>query len=137
MTAERKSVYAAIAVAVLAVVVAGVGMYAYLSRRTGLDAPPAAVAVPSSAPGTPAGAASRTTAPSLEASAERLAQRLKEKGGSGEDWGLLARSYVQMGRNPDAVGAYAKALEKMPGNAEFLAEQAAARKAAGEAPALR
>jgi len=137
MTAERKYVHAAIAVSIVAVVVTAAGMYAYLSRRAALDASPAAVAVPSSAPGVPTGAASGPSAPTLEASAERLARRLKEKDGSGEDWALLARSYVQMGRNPEAVEAFARALEKMPGNADFLAEQSAARKAPGEAAAPR
>jgi len=137
MTGERNGVRAAIAVALVAVVVTGAGMYAYLSRRAASDVSPAAVAAPSSAPGAPAATASRTAAPTLEASAERLAQRLKEKDGSGDDWALLARSYVQMGRNPEAVAAFAKALEKMPGNAEFLAEQSAARQAPGEAPAPR
>jgi len=137
MTAERKGVHAAIAVAMVAVGLAGGGMYFYLSQRAAMDGPPGAAVVPSSAPGVPTGAASRATAPTLEASAERLAQRLREKDGSGDDWALLARSYVQMGRNPEAVEAFAKALEKMPGNAGFLAEQSAARKAPGEAPAPR
>lgn len=137
MMAEHNGVRAAIAIAVVAVAITGAGMYAYLSHRIAPEPLSTAVAVPSSGPGAPAGAASRTTAPTLEASAERLAQRLKEKDGSADDWALLARSYVQMGRNPEAVDAYTKALEKMPGNAKFLAEQAAARKAAGEVPAPR
>jgi cytochrome c-type biogenesis protein CcmH len=137
MTAERKRVHVAIAVAVVAVGVTGAGLYAYLSRRVALDLSPTAVVMPSSAPGAPAGAVSRTAAPTMEASAERLAQRLKQKDGSGDDWALLARSYVQMGRNPDAVDAFGKALEKMPGNAGLLAEQSAARKGTAEAPAPR
>lgn len=137
MTAEGKGVHVAIAVAIVAVALTGGGMYAYLSQRAATSAPAAATAAPSPSTGAPSTAASRTTAPTLEASAERLAQRLKEKDGNGDDWALLARSYVQMGRNPEAVAAFARALEKMPGNADLLAEQAAARKVPGEAPAPR
>jgi len=137
MTAERKGVNVAIAVAAVAVGLTGGGMYFYLSQRTAVNAPAATTALPAPSPGAPSGAAARTTAPTLEASAERLAQRLKDKDGSGDDWALLARSYVQLGRSPEAVAAFAKALEKMPGNADLLAEQAAARKVPGEAPAPR
>jgi len=138
MTVERKRVHVAIVVAIVSVGIAAAGLYAYLSRRAVSESSPGAgvVAVPSSAPGAPSGAGSRP-APTIEASAERLAQRLKEKDGSGEDWALLARSHVQMQRYPEAVEAFARALEKMPGNAAFLAEQSAARKAASESPATR
>ena len=139
MTAEGKHVRAAIAVAVVAVGVTAAGMYAYLSRLTASEPSPGAVAVavPSSAPGAPTGAASRPAAAAIEVSAERLAQRLKNKDGSGEDWALLARSYVQMRRYPEAVEAFARAIEKMPGNAAFLAEQSAAREAATDGAAPR
>jgi len=136
MTAERRPVHVAIAVAIVAVVATATGLYAYLSRRA-VDASPTAVAVPSSVAGAPGGAASRAAAPTIEASAERLAQRLRDKDGSGEDWALLARSHVQMRRYPEAVEAFAKALEKMPGNAAFVEEQSAARKAASEGAAPR
>jgi cytochrome c-type biogenesis protein CcmH len=139
MTAERKRVQAAIAVAIVAVGVTAAGMYAYLSRRAASEPSlgAMAVAVPSTAPGAPTGAASRPPAAAIEVSAERLAQRLKEKDGSGEDWALLARSYVQMRRYPEAVEAFARAIEKMPGNAPFVAEQSAARQAAADGAATR
>ena len=57
---------------------------------------------------------------------------MKTKDGSGDEWALLARSYVQMRRYPEAVDAYAKALQKMPGDQALLNEQAAARKGAGD-----
>jgi len=138
MMPDRKRVYAAIAIAAVAVVVTAVGLYAQLSRRAahGPSSGDAAVAVSPPGPGAPAVAASRAAAPTIEVSAERLERRLKEKGGSADDWALLARSYVQIGRNAEAVDAFARALEKMPGNAAFVAEQSAARKAAtnGAAP---
>jgi cytochrome c-type biogenesis protein CcmH len=120
------------------VAVTAAGLYVQLSRRaaSGPASSEQAVAAPSSTPGTP-GAATRPAAPAIEVSAERLAQRLKEKGGSADDWALLARSYVQMGRYRDAVDAFAQALEKMPGNAAFIEEQSAARKSAAEGPVAR
>jgi hypothetical protein len=50
-------------------------------------------------------AASSRPAPSLDAAAAGLAQRLKEKGGTREEWLLLARSYEFMGRTAEAKQA--------------------------------
>ena len=69
--------------------------------------------------------------PSIEVAADRLAQRLKANDGTADDWALLARSYVQMRRYQEAVDAFGRALQKMPGNQAFIDEQAAAKKAAG------
>ena len=132
-----KRVHVAIVVAIVAVALTAAGMYATLLHRTAMQASSIEQeAVSGSATASaPAGVTSRTAAPSIEASAEKLAQRLREKDGSGDDWALLARSYVQMRRYPEAVEAFSRALEKMPGNAAFLAEQSAARAAAsGGAP---
>jgi len=139
MTPDRKRVYGAIAVAIVAVAVTAGGLYVQLSRRAapGPAAGDAPAVMPSPGTGAPTGPASRAAAPAIEVSAERLAQRLKEKDGSAEDWALLARSYVQMRRFPEAVDAFARALDKMPGNAAFLAEQSAARKMATEGTAPR
>ena len=131
MSPDRKRIYLPIAVAVVAVAVAASALYVQLSRRS-TSVPPgeAAVAASSAAAGLPTAPSTRPAAPTIEVSAERLAQRLKEKDGTADDWALLARSYVQIQRYPEAVDAFAKALEKMPGNAAYLAEQATARKAA-------
>jgi len=139
MSTDRKRVYAAIAVAVVAVCITAAGLYVQLSRRAAPALSSGDAAVSMSSPGSvaPAAAASRSAAPPIEASAERLEQRLKEKGGAADDWALLARSYVQMGRYPDAVEAFGRALEQMPGNAAFLAEQSVARKAGAGSTAAR
>jgi cytochrome c-type biogenesis protein CcmH/NrfG len=139
MMSDRRRIYAAITVAAIAIAVTATGLYVQISRRvaSGTSSGEAAVAVPSPAPGAPTSPSARPPAPAIEVSAERLAQRLKEKGGTGEDWALLARSYVQMQRYPDAVDAFAQALEMMPGNAAFLAEQSAARKAVAEGTVTR
>ncbi|MBS0419512.1 MAG: hypothetical protein JSR66_17510 [Proteobacteria bacterium] len=44
-------------------------------------------------------------APSLDAATAGLAQRLKEKGGTRDEWLLLARSYEFMGRTAEAKQA--------------------------------
>jgi hypothetical protein len=50
-----------------------------------------------------------TTAPSMEESAARLADRLAREGGTGADWELLARSYEFLGRDADATAARERA----------------------------
>jgi len=122
--------YRVVAVAAGAVLVSGLTLYLKLSSR---PAPETMSAGTPMAAATPQNAEATTTAPSIDVAAERLAQRLREKDGTGEDWALLARSYVHLKRYPEAVDAFAKALEKMPGNQAFIDAQAAARKAAAEA----
>ena len=41
---------------------------------------------------------------------ERLAQRLKDQPQDAEGWAMLARSYSVLGRHPEALQAYEKAL---------------------------
>ncbi len=121
--------YAVVAVAASAVLVSGLGMYLKLSSRTVPQ--PVAGAVPMTAAPT-VSPDPTSAAPSIDVAAERLAQRLKEKDGTGDDWALLARSYVYLKRYPEAVDAFGKALQKAPGNQAFIEGQAAARRAAGE-----
>lgn len=106
-------------------------LYRYLDDRTGTgadkSAPPASMA--SGAVST-MGAASKAALPTIDVAAERMAKRLQASGGTGDEWALLARTYVELKRYPEAVSAYARALEKMPGNETLLTEQASARAAA-------
>jgi cytochrome c-type biogenesis protein CcmH/NrfG len=128
--------YRIVAIAAGAVLASGLGLYLKLSWRPAPEPMPRSAPMAASAPAATAqNAAPADAAPSIDVAAERLAQRLKEKDGTGEDWGLLARSYVHLKRYPEAVDAFAKALEKMPGNRAFIDGQAAARKAAAEAAA--
>ena len=139
MRAQRGRVQVAIVVAAVAIAVTGTAMYVTFSRRFAVQpslSEQASIGAATTPAATP-GAAPRATAPSIEVSAEKLAQRLRENGGSADDWALLARSYVQIQRYPEAVDAFGKALEKLPGNPAFVAEQSAARKAAAEAGAPR
>lgn len=130
MVLERKWAFRIVGLAVAAVALTGVGLYFTMSSR--VEPGHAPDAAPSGAAG-PAGAANampKAPVSSIEVAAERLEKRLKSSDGTADDWGLLARSYVQMKRYPEAVDAFSKALQKMPGNQTYIDEQAAARKAA-------
>jgi cytochrome c-type biogenesis protein CcmH len=129
---DRKLLFGVVALAAIGILaVAGVLYYKMSSRGEavpGMPAHPAASDAPASAGNT----VPKSAVPSIETAAEGLAQRLKAKDGSADEWALLARSYVQMRRYPEAVDAFAKALQKAPGDQALLTEQAAARKAASE-----
>jgi len=73
---------------------------------------------------------------------DKLAQRLKENPDDAEGWGMLGRAYVVLGRHPEALPAYRKALALRKDDASLLADTADAlavvngRKLAGEPLAL-
>ena len=113
---DRKWLYGIVGLAVLATIATAIGLYVIGSSRVD----------PGRVPGVPQAA---TPAPSIEVLAERMAQRLKDGDGTADEWALLARSYVQMQRYPEAVAAFGKAIAKNPGNQAFIDEQAAAGKA--------
>jgi cytochrome c-type biogenesis protein CcmH len=133
-TIDRRWLVGILGLALAAVLAAAAGLYFKMSSRA---AEPAAVA-----PGapreqaTPANTVPQKAVPSIEAAAEKLALRLKANDGTGDDWALLARSYVQMRRWAEAVDAFDKALAKTPGDPALVAERDVARKAAegGGAP---
>ena len=138
MKLVRRRVYLAVLAGALMVVGTSAVMYGIISQRTRAQVPAGTeLATAQSITGAVAGPAPRPNVPSIEASAEKLAQRLRDSDGTAEDWALLARSYVHLQRYVDAVAAFARALEKSPGNAAFAAEQAAARKAAAELAVAR
>jgi len=58
------------------------------------------------------------------AAVERLAEKLKEQPDNAEGWAMLARSYVQLGRFPDAVPAFQKAVSLAGNDARLLADYA-------------
>lgn len=78
----------------------------------------------------------------INAMVERLAQRLKDKPDDAEGWGMLGRSYVVLGRHPEAIPAYRRALALTPDDPALLADAAdalavvAGRKLDGEPLAL-
>lgn len=72
----------------------------------------------------------------LEAMTERLAKRLREKTPDDRDgWALLARSYVELGRDADAVAAYERTGDMLKSDPAVKSEYAAAKaRTAGTAP---
>ena len=74
------------------------------------------------APGMGAGHA---TGGDLNPLVEKLAARLRDKTPEdGEGWALLAHSYIEVGRFPDAVRAFEKAVKLLPPDAQLLADYA-------------
>jgi cytochrome c-type biogenesis protein CcmH len=68
----------------------------------------------------------------IDANVQKLAERLKENPNDASGWAMLARSYISMGRYAEAAGAYAKATELNPGDADLLADYAFALAMANE-----
>lgn len=60
----------------------------------------------------------------VEAMVERLAQRMRENPDDPQGWVMLARSYAVMERFPEAAKAYAAAIERVPNDAQLLADYA-------------
>ena len=135
MALRRGTTFGVAALAAAAVLASGIVLYWKIASR---EAPGAVAASPHRADVATTAAPQATptaTAPSMEVATEGLARRLKAQGGSADDWALLARSYVHLKRYPEAVDAFTKALELNPGDQSLIAAQAAARQAAGMAPA--
>jgi cytochrome c-type biogenesis protein CcmH len=64
------------------------------------------------------------TTDSLEALIEQLKQKMEQNPNDGMGWVLLARSYVGMGRNAEAVQVFEKAVTLIPNDAQLLADYA-------------
>ena len=64
------------------------------------------------------------SAESLEALIEQLKQKMEQNPSDGMGWVLLARSYVGMGRNAEAVQVFEKAVTLIPNDAQLLADYA-------------
>ena len=72
----------------------------------------------------PAGQPHAMSFEQIAAMADKLAERLKEQPGDAEGWAMLARSYAVLGRNPQAVDAYKKAVDLRDDDAGLLADYA-------------
>lgn len=68
----------------------------------------------------------------IEANVAKLAERLKANPSDAQGWTMLARSYNQMEKYGEAVGAYTKATELSPNDADLWAEFAFATAMAGD-----
>lgn len=70
----------------------------------------------------PPAAEHAVTAQQIEAMVERLAARLRENPSEVDGWKLLGRSYMALGRFPEAAQAYASAAQRAPRDAPLLAD---------------
>ena len=55
---------------------------------------------------------------------ERLAARMKEQPDDADGWSMLGRSYMAMGREEEALGAFERAVKLLPDDASRLADYA-------------
>lgn len=69
-------------------------------------------------------ASGERTQAQIEANVTALAQRLQANPSDAQGWTMLARSYNSMEKFSEAAGAYAKATELTPDNADLWAEYA-------------
>ncbi len=60
----------------------------------------------------------------MNALTERLKAKLEQNPTDGVGWALLARAYVELGRHPQAVQVYEKAILLIPNDAQLLADYA-------------
>ena len=65
-----------------------------------------------------------SSADALEGLVERLKQKMEQNPNDGVGWGLLARSYVGLGRYAEAVSIYERAVGLIPDDAQLLADYA-------------
>lgn len=80
----------------------------------------------------PAAGSGQRTQEQIEANVAALAKRLQSNPSDAEGWKMLARSYDSMSRFGEAAGAYAKATELEPNNADLWADYAFASAMANE-----
>jgi cytochrome c-type biogenesis protein CcmH len=72
----------------------------------------------------PAAAPQGRTQEQIEANVDKLAKRLESNPSDVQGWTMLARSYSSMGKFGEAAGAYGKATELTPKDADLWAEYA-------------
>jgi cytochrome c-type biogenesis protein CcmH len=77
------------------------------------------------------GAPAERSQAQIEAQVAALTKRLQSNPSDAQGWTMLARSYSSMERFGEATGAYAKATELTPDNADLWAEYAMATAMAG------
>jgi cytochrome c-type biogenesis protein CcmH len=99
----------------IAIPLVAVSFYLKVGNPKAVDGPPPTA--PASRPSGPP----RTQA-DIEANVAALAERLKSNPSDASGWIMLARSYSSMEKFPEATGAYTKATELTPNDADLWAE---------------
>jgi len=98
---------------------AAVIFYWQIGNPEGITGTPRVVA-----PAPPAESTGEPSQAQIEARVAKLAERLKTNPNDAEGWTMLARSYTEMSRFGEAAGAYAKATELRPDDADLWADYA-------------
>jgi cytochrome c-type biogenesis protein CcmH len=123
--ASRSTAYAlAVGLPLVAVI-----FYLQIGKPKSIDDPAAAGAPFASASGPMQGG--ERSQEQIEANVAALAKRLQANPSDAQGWIMLARSYNSMERFGEAAGAYAKATELQPNDADLWAEYAFASAMAG------
>lgn len=112
-----------LAAAVLVVAVVG---YSLVGRPNdgAVDEGLAAVGTGGAAPSGPDGKPHSTDFDQIAGMTDGLAAKLKDNPKDGQGWAMLARSYSVLGRNPEALDAYKKALPLLGDDPVLLADYA-------------
>jgi cytochrome c-type biogenesis protein CcmH len=76
------------------------------------------------APRSAGGDGQGVTVQQIESMVERLAARMKENPDDAKGWVMLGRSYMVLDRFPEAVDAYANAVQRSPPDAQLLVDYA-------------
>ena len=120
-TSERKATttpatarYTAYAIGI-AIPLVTVIFYLNVGNPKAIEGPPPSTAARASGGG-------ERTQEQIEANVAALAKRLQSNPSDAQGWTMLARSYSSMGKFPESVGAYTKATELTPNNADLWAE---------------
>jgi cytochrome c-type biogenesis protein CcmH len=112
----------------LAIPVIAVVFYLKVGSPPGISGSPV---TPSAAQPARMGSGERS-AQQIAANVDKLAEKLKSNPSDVAGWTMLARSYTSMERFGEATGAYAKATELNPNDADLWAEYAFATAMAGD-----
>lgn len=112
-------------VAVLAVVVLGIAGagYWWMGSPSSVGLEPAGLAGAEGRPGG-SGPSHPTSAEQIEAMSEKLSARLKEQPDDAEGWAMLGRSFTVLGRHPEALKAYERAVALRDDDGQLLADYA-------------
>jgi cytochrome c-type biogenesis protein CcmH len=84
----------------------------------------AATSSAAATPTTPAAPTGERSQAQIEANVAALAKRLQSNPSDAQGWTMLARSYSSLEKYPEAAGAYAKATELTPNDADLWADYA-------------
>jgi cytochrome c-type biogenesis protein CcmH len=135
-----------LAILVMVVLLLAIGAYAWM-RHSYPEAPNTTLGGIKTLSAAPAAAVASTVAigakphatdmDQFEVMAENLAGKMKDRPQDAEGWAMLARTYGVLGRYPEAIAAYEKAIALRGDDNVLRADYAAARALAGLPPDSR